>query len=280
LSDQNSLSITCSSYEILQVVKSKNPKYKEGDFVSANFGWQEYLISDCVSDKMMYKLDDHGLSPTTALGVLGVTGYTSYFGLYDIGELKENDIVLVSAAAGGVGNIIGGLAKIKGATTIGLTSKPEKAKVLLEKLSYDHVINYKTENVSERLNEIAPNGIDVYFDNVGNEILDLALSHLSKHARVVCCGRISSYGDKDLYEQTYRLKNWHLILARRAKMQGFFIYNFAPRFQEAHEKMLGWLKSGELKYHEDILHGLEKMPEALNRLFEGKNIGKQLVKIC
>ncbi len=262
-----------------QVIKSRNTSYKEGDYVSANFGWQEYLISDCVSDKMMYKLDDHGLSPSTALGVLGVTGYTSYFGLYEIGELKENDIVLVSAAAGGVGNIIGGLAKIKGAKTIGLTSKPEKAKVLLEKLSYDHVINYKTENVDERLKEIAPNGVDVYFDNVGGEILDIALTNLKKFARVVCCGRISTYGDEKLYEQNYRLKNWHLILGRRAKMQGFFIYNFQPRFREAHDKLLQWIKSGELNYHEDIQVGLESMPAALNRLFEGKNVGKQLVKI-
>lgn len=262
-----------------QVVKSRNNKYAEGDFVSANFGWQEYLVSDGVSDKMMYKLDNHGQSPSTALGVLGVTGYTSYFGLYEVGELKEGDVVLVSAAAGGVGNIIGGLAKLKGATTIGLTSKEEKKKVLLEKLAYNHVINYKEENVSKRLKEIAPNGIDVYFDNVGAEMLDTALEHLSNFARVVCCGRISTYGDKELYKQSYHLKNWHMILARRAKMQGFFIYNYAPRFSEAHEKLLAWIKSGELKYHEDIQHGLEQMPAALNRLFEGKNIGKQLVKI-
>jgi len=262
-----------------QVVKSRNSKYKEGDFVSANFGWQEYLISDGVSDKLMYKLDDHGLSPSTALGILGITGYTSYFGLYDIGELKEGDIVLVSAAAGGVGNIIGGLAKLKGATAIGLTSKEEKKQVLLDKLFYDHVINYREENVDERLKEIAPDGIDVYFDNVGGEILDIALMNLRKHARIVCCGRISTYGDEKLYEQNYRLKNWHMILGRRAKMQGFFIYNYAARFSEAHEKLKGWIKSGDLKYHEDIQHGLEQMPTALNRLFEGKNIGKQLVKI-
>ncbi len=262
-----------------KIIESKNSQYPVGKFVTGKFGWQEYVISDCTADKMMYLLDDHGLSPSTALGILGVTGYTSYFGLYDVGELKEGDTVLVSAAAGGVGNILGGLARLKGARTIGLTSKDEKKRILLDKLNYDAVINYREENVSERLSELAPDGIDVYFDNVGGEILDIALTHLKMFARIVGCGRISTYGDHGLYEQQYALKNWHLILAKRAKMQGFFIYNYESRFPEAHKDLLNWLKRGELAYHEDILEGLEKMPEALNRLFEGKNVGKQLVKI-
>ncbi len=262
-----------------KIIESHNASYPVGRFVTGKFGWQTHVVSDCTADKMMYLVDDHGLSPSTALGILGVTGYTSYFGLYDIGELKQGDVVLVSAAAGGVGNIIGGLAKLKGAKAIGLTSKDEKKQLLLDKLNYDAVINYKSEDVDQRLKELAPDGIDIFFDNVGGEILDLALKHLRMFARIVGCGRISTYGDHALYEQHYALKNWHLILAKRAKMQGFFIYNFEPRFKEAHADLLRWLKNGELQYHEDVLHGLERMPEALNRLFEGKNVGKQLVKI-
>ena len=260
------------------VVDSKNAQFKIGDKVNGKFGWQEYVISKGSSYDMMYKIKQSQLPSSTSLGVLGVTGFTSYFGLYDVGQLRPGDKVLVSAAAGGVGSALGCLAKIKGAETIGMTSTEEKKKLLIEKLSYDHVINYKTENVSERISEIWPNGIDVYFDNVGGEILDIALSKLKKYARVVCCGRISTYKD-NLRDQKYHLKNWHMIGANRAQMKGFFIYDYEDRFPEAEQKMTQWILEGRLNYQEDIQHGLEQMPRALNRLFEGKNVGKQLVRI-
>lgn len=261
-----------------EVVQSNHPGFQKGDFVGGKFGWQEYVVSKGTAYDMMYKFDVDGLSPSTALGVLGVTGFTSYFGLYDVGGLKENENVLVSSAAGGVGSSLGFLSKIKGAKVVGLTSTDEKKKLLTEKLGYDFAINYKTENISEQLDKYFPEGVDVYFDNVGGKILDEALSKLRRYARVVCCGRISTYKDS-LKAQEYELKNWHMVGASRAKMEGFFIYDFEPQFAEAKKDMIQWIKEGKLKYQEDILEGLEKMPEALNRLFEGKNIGKQLVKI-
>lgn len=261
-----------------EVIQSKNSNYQPGDIVQGKFGWQEYVTSKGTADDMMYQVTTQGLSSSTALGVLGITGYTSYFGLYDVGELKAGDQVLVSAAAGGVGCTLGQLASAKGATAVGLTSTDEKCKILIEKLGYRAAINYKTENVADRIAALFPQGIDVFFDNVGGEILDTALGHLNKYARVVMCGRISTYTDS-LAEQTYRLKNWHKIGVARGSMKAFFIYDYEPRFGEAKEQMIEWIKTGKLNYHEDVLEGLEKMPEALNRLFQGKNIGKQLVKI-
>ncbi len=261
-----------------EVIDSRHPDFQKGDFVGGKFGWQEYVVSKGTAYDMMYKFDVEGLSPSTALGVLGVTGFTSYFGLYHVGALKENENILVSSAAGGVGSSLGFLSKIKSGKVVGLTSTNEKKKLLTEKLGYDFAINYKIENISEQLDKYFPEGIDVYFDNVGGEILDLALSKLRRYARVVCCGRISTYKDS-LKTQEYQLKNWHKVGSNRAKMEGFFIYDFEAQFAEAKKEMIGWIKEGRLKYQEDILQGLEKMPEALNRLFEGKNIGKQLVKV-
>lgn len=261
-----------------EVVDSQNESFSIGDIVQGKFGWQEYVISSVTPYDMMYKVNTHGLSPSTALGVLGVTGCTSYLGLYDVGELKENDVVLVSSAAGGVGSLLGQLAKLKGATAIGLSSTDEKCALLTDKLGYAAAINYRKENVNERISELCPDGIDVYFDNVGGEILDIALLHLKRYARVVECGRISTY-KKNLREQDYHLKNWHMIGATRSTMIGFFIYDYESKFADAIKQMSEWIKEGKLVYQEDVLEGLERMPEALNRLFQGKNIGKQLVKI-
>lgn len=261
-----------------EVVASKHPKFKIGDIVQGKLGWQEYRVCDGSPYYMMYHVTTHDLPSSTALGVLGITGCTSYFGLFDVGRLKEGDNVLVSAAAGGVGCIIGQLAKIKGARAVGLSSKDEKCRLLKEKLGYYETINYKTENVSQKIDEYFPEGIDVYFDNVGGQILDIALSKIRQYARIVLCGRIATYQD-DLKSQSYLMKNWHMVGSKRASMNGFFIYDFENRFEEAKKQMALWVKEGKLSYHEDVLEGLTSMPAALNRLFEGKNIGKQLVKI-
>lgn len=262
-----------------EIIQSRNADFKVGDIVQGKFGWQEYVISDCKADKMLYQVPDNGLSPSTALGVLGMTGYTSYFGLYDVGKVKEGDNVLVSAAAGGVGCLVGGLAKIKGAKAIGLSSKDEKCALLKNKLNYHDTINYRKENLDKKLSELFPDGIDVYFDNVGGEILDTVLPHINRYARIICCGRISTYNDESLKTQSYCLKNWHMVGATRSRMEGFFIYDYAKRIPEAYNNMLSWIKEGKLAYHEDIQEGLESMPQALNRLFEGKNVGKQIVRI-
>jgi len=260
-----------------EVIESKHPDFQVGDVVQGKCGWQEYVICDGSAYYMMYKVNQRGLSYSTSLGVLGMTGFTSYFGLYAIGELKKGDKVLVSAAAGGVGSNVGHLANIKGAQAIGLASTDEKCKLLTEKLGYFGAINYTKENVSERINDFFPEGIDVYFDNVGAELLDIALTKLKRYSRVVLCGRISQYGDRN--NTNYSLKNWHKVGATRSKMEGFFIYDFEKDFPKAEAEMAQWIKEGKLTYQEDILEGLENMPVALNRLFEHKNVGKQLVKI-
>ncbi|MEN0047124.1 MAG: NADP-dependent oxidoreductase [Bacteroidota bacterium] len=260
-----------------EVVESRHPDFQVGDIVQGKCGWQEYVICDGSPYFMMYKVRQRGLSYSTALGVLGMTGFTSYFGLYEVGELKSGDRVLVSAATGGVGSNVGHLAKIKGAQAVGLASTDEKCELLTSKLGYIGAINYIKENISERIDHFFPEGIDVYFDNVGGEILDIALTKLRRYSRVVCCGRISQY--KDRHNSNYALQNWYKIGATRSKMQGFFIYDYEADFPKAEREMAAWIQSGQLTYQEDILEGLEQMPVALNRLFEKKNVGKQLVRI-
>ncbi len=261
-----------------EVIASRNSSFQVGDIVQGKCGWQEYKICDGTPYHMMYKVTQRKAPFSTALGVLGMTGFTSYFGLFHVGELKAGDNVLVSAATGGVGSNVGNLARIKGARAVGLASTDDKCQLLTEKLGYIGAINYKTENVSERIDHFFPNGIDVYFDNVGAEILDIALSKIKRYARVVLCGRISQY-EKRQDNSEYDLKNWYQLGLNRAKMQGFFIYDFEEQFDKAEEEMAQWIEDGILTYQEDILIGLENMPEALNRLFEKKNVGKQLVKI-
>ncbi|WP_350284560.1 NADP-dependent oxidoreductase [uncultured Croceitalea sp.] len=260
-----------------EIIESRHSDFQVGDIVQGKCGWQEYVICDGSPYYMMYKVNKHGLSFSTALGILGMTGFTSYFGLFKVGELKKGDKVLVSAAAGGVGSNVAQLANVKGAKAVGLAGTDEKCRLLTEKLGYYGAINYKKENIGERIDHFFPNGIDVFFDNVGGEILDVALSKLRRYSRVVLCGRISQYGDRE--NSNYYLKNWHKVGATRSKMEGFFIYDFEKEFPKAEEEMVEWIKEGLLTYQEDMLEGLENMPIALNRLFEHKNVGKQLVKI-
>ncbi|WP_350291535.1 NADP-dependent oxidoreductase [uncultured Croceitalea sp.] len=261
-----------------EVIESKNTGFKVGDIVQGKCGWQEYKICDGTPYHMMYKVKQRKAPYSTALGVLGMTGFTSYFGLYHVGELKAGENVLVSAATGGVGSNIGNLAKIKGAKAIGLASTDEKCRLLTERLGYVGAINYKTENIAERIDHYFPNGIDVYFDNVGGEILDIALSKIRRYSRTVLCGRISQY-EESLHKSEYSLKNWYRVGATRSMLKGFFIYDFESQFDQAESQMALWIEEGKLTYQEDILEGLSQMPIALNRLFERKNKGKQLVKI-
>lgn len=261
-----------------KVVQSKNNDFQVGDIVQGKCGWQEYKICDGSPYHMMYKVQQREAPYSTALGVLGMTGFTSYFGLYEVGECQKGDNVLVSAATGGVGSNVGHLANIKGANAIGMASTDKKCRLLTEKLGYIGAINYKKENIAERIDHFFPEGIDIYFDNVGGEILDIALTKIRRYARVVECGRISQY-EESLEKGGYALNNWHKIGATRSKMIGFFIYDFEKDFPKAEKEMAQWIQEGKLTYLEDILEGLENMPVALNRLFERKNVGKQLVRI-
>jgi NADPH-dependent curcumin reductase CurA len=260
-----------------QIVASRNPNFKEGEIVQGKMGWQEYAVSDGSPYWMMYKVNQRIVPVSTALGILGVTGYTAYFGLFDIGQPKSTDVVLVSGAAGGVGSSVAQLAKTAGCRVVGIAGSDEKCRILTDKLGYDAAINYKTDDVGAKMDEFCPKGIDVFFDNVGGPILDAALARINKYARIVVCGGISQYIAGS--NEPYPIKNVYRLLRANALMKAFFIYDYEPRFPEAERAMSQWLKEGRLTYQEDILDGIERMPEALIRLYEGKNRGKQLVRV-
>jgi NADPH-dependent curcumin reductase len=259
-----------------QVVASRHPDYAVGDIVHGKLGWQDYALSDGAPDKLMFKVRATDLSPSTALGVLGITGFSAYVGLLDLAAPKPGETVLVSGAAGGVGSVVGPLAKIAGCRVIGLAGTAEKRAMLVERLGYDAAVDYKTDDLTQAIGEAAPEGIDVFFDNVGGPILDAALDHINRYARVVSCGRISQY----VSGHSYRLANWWRIGRQRARMQGFFVYDHVHRFREAEAQMAGWIREGRLPYVEDVLDGIEHMPAALRRLFDGANVGKQLVRVA
>jgi NADPH-dependent curcumin reductase CurA len=260
-----------------QIVASRHPNFKEGEIVQGKMGWQEYAVSDGSPYWMMYKVHQRIVPVSTALGILGMTGFTAYFGLFDIGKPKPSDTVLVSGAAGGVGSSVAQLAKTVGSRVVGIAGGEEKCKLLVEKLGYDAAINYKGEDVPARMDALCPKGIDVFFDNVGGPILDAALARINKYARVVACGGISQYIAGS--NEPYPIKNTYRIGRQNALLQGFLIYDYEPRFPEAEAAMARWVKDGRLTYQEDILEGIERMPEALIRLYEGQNRGKQLVRV-
>ncbi|WND03492.1 NADP-dependent oxidoreductase [Temperatibacter marinus] len=258
-----------------RIVESKSKAWPVGTFVQGKLGWQEYSLQSEGQTPLMYPVRQTTAPLSTALGVLGMTGYTAYCALKDIANPKEGEIALVSGAMGGVGSIAVQVARLMGCTVIGVAGTDEKCNTLTNELGCAAAINYKTDNLTEVLVRHAPKGIDVFFDNVGGEILDHALGNLAQYARIVSCGRISQY----LNESPYSLENWGQIGAKRAKMQGFFVYDYEPLFAEAETVMAQWIAEGALHYREDILEGIEQMPHALMRLYEGKNIGKQIVKV-
>lgn len=260
-----------------RIVESRHPDWRVGEIVHGKMGWQRYAIADGSSYFLMFKVRQRIVPVSTALGVLGLTGFTSYLGLVDVGAVKAGDQVLVSGAAGGVGSNVGQIARNLGAEAVGIAGSPEKCALLTKSLGYRAAIDYKAENVEQRIGELFPNGLDVFFDNVGGMILDAGLAHLSRHARVVLCGAISQYING--VEQPYALKNAFAIFKKMARMEAFFIYEMSGRFEHAEAQLADWIASGKLNYQEDILEGLEQMPTALIRLFEGRNVGKQLVRV-
>ena len=261
-----------------EIVESRNPDYRVGEQVHGKMGWQDYAIADGSAYYLMYKVHQRVAPASTALGVLGLTGFTSYLGLVDIGAVRNGDVVLVSGAAGGVGSSVGQIARNLGALPVGIAGTPEKCQLLTKRLGYRAAINYRSEPLEARIGEHCPQGIDVFFDNVGGETLDAGLAHLRRHARVVLCGAISQYIDG--VERPYALRNGFAIFKRMARMEAFFIYEMAAHFERAEAQLADWIAGGKLVYQEDILDGLERMPEALIRLFAGRNVGKQLVRVA
>ena len=259
-----------------QIVASRNASYPLGMLVHGKLGWQDHVISDGAEDKLMYPVASADLPLSTALGVLGMTGFSAYVGLFDIGQPVSGETVVVTGAAGGVGSIAGQLAKITGCRVVGTAGTPEKCAILTGELGFDAAVDYRAPDFVDQLAAATPDGIDVLFDNVGGPVLDAALARINRHARVVSCGRISQYVDGP----NHALANWWTIGENSARMQGFFVYEHRHRFAEAEARMAGWIREGKLTWREDVLDGFERMPEALCRLFEGRNVGKQIVRVA
>lgn len=258
-----------------EIIESFNKDWPVGTYVQGKLGWQDFAVADGSPGSMMYKIEQKVAPISTGLGVLGMTGFTAYCALKDIGAPRAGETVLVSGAMGGVGSIAVQIARLMGCRVVGIAGSAEKCDRLTGHLGCHGAINYKEENLAEALSHHAPDGIDVFFDNVGGPTLDAVLPMLNRYGRVISCGRISEY----LNGEPYLLRNWSEIGSKRAKLQGFFVYDYEPMFAEAEQKMAEWIVDGGLKYEEDTLIGLEQMPRALMRLYEGKNVGKQLVKI-
>lgn len=256
-----------------EVIESKHPQFKVGDVLSGAGGVQQYAVTD---GKDWYPVDTKLAPMPVYIGTLGMPGMTAYFGILEVGALKEDDIVLVSGAAGAVGSIVGQIAKIKGCTVIGIAGGPEKCKYLKEELGFDGAIDYKNENVYTALKALCPKGIDVYFDNVGGEILDIALASLRMHARIVVCGAISQYND---LQNVYGPKNYLNLLVNRARMEGMVVFDYVKDYQKAAMEMGMWMAQGKLKSKEDIYEGIENFRETFLRLFSGEKLGKLVLKV-
>lgn len=258
-----------------EVVASASDDYPVGSTVFGMLGWQDHAVVD--GGELSGQVLPEGVEPTSALSVFGVTGMTAYFGLLDVARPEEGDVVVVSGAAGATGSIVGQIAKIKGAAkVVGIAGGPEKCAWIVDELGFDAAIDYKADDVAARLREECPDGIDVYFDNVGGEILDTVLPQMALHGRIACCGAISAYNDRD---GGHRLRNYFSLITQRVRMQGFLVLDYLDRFLEGQVEMFGWVAEGRIRHAEHVVDGLENAPEALNLLFTGGNTGKVIVKV-
>jgi NADPH-dependent curcumin reductase len=258
-----------------EIVESRSEAYKEGQLVFGMSGWQEYAIAD-TGERAMQVLPD-GVPPGVAIGILGVTGMTAYFGITDVGQVKKDDVVVISGAAGATGSAAGQIAKIKGAKkVVGIAGGAEKCAYIVNELGFDDAIDYKNANVAARLRETCPDGIDLYFDNVGGTILNDCLGNLAQRGRVVLCGAISTYNSDGPPPGP---SNYLNLLVRRGRMEGFIILDYLDRFPTAQLEVAGWIAEGKIKSSEHIVEGLEKAPDALNLLFSGGNTGKVIVQL-
>ena len=259
---------------IAQVIDSRHPEFRKEDFVSGNLEWKEYQVTD---GKGLIKVDPQVAQLSSYLGVLGMTGLTAYLGLTEIGVPKAGETLVVSGAAGAVGSIVGQVGKIMGCKVLGITGTDEKAKLLKSKFKFDHAINYKTsDDLKKAIRNACPDGVDIYFDNVGGEISDAVLSNINKHARLPVCGAISQYNDTKVPIGP-RLQP--ILLTKSATMRGFIVSDFSAKFPAAIKQLAVWLKEGKLTYAETIVYGFDNIPQAFMDLFDGKNAGKMIVKI-
>jgi NADPH-dependent curcumin reductase CurA len=257
-----------------EVVETRSPDLKAGDIVTANLGWRDYNAAD---SREVRKIDPGPAPVSTALGILGMPGLTAYFGLLDIGKPSSGETVVVSGAAGAVGTLVGQIAKIKGCRVVGIAGSDVKTKYLIHELGFDAAINYKTTaDIKKALKDTCPNGVDIYFDNVGGDISDAVMPLLNFKARVVLCGQISQY-NMNKPEQGPRVQPY--LLVKSALMKGFIVMDYADRSEEGIRQLAQWISQQKLKYTEHVVEGLENAPKAFIGLFTGENLGKQIVKV-
>lgn len=264
-----------------KVIASKNPKFAVGDHVSGSLGVQEYaLISqEDLKRNGLFKIDLRAGTLTQWLNVLGMPGMTAYFGLLDVGQPKAGETVLVSGAAGAVGQTVGQLAKIKGCKVVGIAGGPAKCEWVVKELGFDACIDYKSgpNAVKDGMKAHCPNGVDVYFDNVGGEILDTVLTRINRKARIIICGAISQYNNTTPVQGP---KNYLSLLVNRARMEGIVVFDYADRYHLAVAEMAGYLKNGRMKSREDVVFGLDTFPDTLTKLFSGENFGKLVLEVA
>jgi NADPH-dependent curcumin reductase CurA len=257
---------------VVEVTESNHPEFAPGDHAVAPFGVQEHVVSD---GRGVRKVDLSKAPPATYLGALGMTGLTAYHGLFEVGELKDGETVVVSGAAGAVGSVAGQIAKIKGCRVVGIAGGPEKCALLTDELGFDAAVDYRSEDVMRTLRRHCPDGIDVYFDNVGGEILDAALVNLAMHARVVICGAISQYNSAPRGPQNYMM-----LLVRRARMQGYLVFDYPDKNAAALAELGGWVADGRIKVKEHVVRGsIDDFPDTLRMLFRGENVGKLVLEL-
>ena len=260
-----------------KVIESRDPNLKAGDIVFGYGGWQDYWVHN---GKTLKNVDPDIAPISTATGVLGMPGVTAYTGLLNIGKPKKGETVVVASACGPVGSVVGQIAKFKGARSVGIAGSKEKCKYATDKFQFDHCLNHKSSEFSEELKQVCPEGIDVYFENVGGKVLDSVLPLLNDFARIPVCGIISAYNSTELPSGPNLIPSlMRSILVKRLTFRGFIVWDFANQEKEALQQLAKWIKQGKLHYLEDIVDGLENAPEAFIGLFDGKNFGKLVVRV-
>jgi NADPH-dependent curcumin reductase len=257
------------------VVESRSERHNVGDVVIGVTGWQEWAIAS-ETNRFTTLPQGLGLDLAAVMNVLGTTGLTAYFGLLDVGALKEGDVVVVSGAGGATGSVVGQIAKARGASkVVGIAGGPQKCVEVVEQYGFDECLDYREPGLTRRLHEACPKGIDLYFDNVGGDVLDAALANIAMNARIVMCGAISQYNATE----RVGVANTSMLIVRRGQMKGFIVFDFAPRYAEAHLELATMVLDGRITHQEHLVAGLEHAPDALNLLFTGGNHGKTLVVV-
>jgi NADPH-dependent curcumin reductase CurA len=261
-----------------EVVASNNPEYRVGEVLTAFAGWQDYFVTD---GKGSRRVDPAAAPPSTALGILGMPGMTAYTGLLNIGQPKAGETVVVAAAAGPVGSLVGQIAKLKGARAVGIAGGPDKCRYLTEELGFDAAVDHRAPDFADALARACPEGIDVYFENVGGAVFDAVLPLLNDFARIPVCGLVSAYNATEVPPgPDQRPGLMRLVLTKRLHIQGFIVWDFAAQAEEFRREVGGWLKEGRVRYREDIVDGLENAPEAFIGMLKGRNFGKLVVRVA